>query len=114
MLLLITDTPIMAYTYGIFMGVFSGVAFTLGLVAWADYYGREHLGGIRGLVSPVAQITNACGPLIASIAYDASGSYTSILLVFIASAFTGSILWFFAPPPKKKAPALAFAEAGKA
>jgi hypothetical protein len=67
------------------------------------------MGMIRGLVSPVSQITNASGPLVASIAFDASGNYAMILTVFLVTALTGSMFWLFATPPKKPQPALAVA-----
>ena len=106
-LLLFTSTPTMAYLYGISLGVFSGMAFTTNLVAWADYYGRAHLGAIRGMTSPVNQITNASGPLVASLALDFFGNYSIILIVFIVVAFLGSLCWIMAKPPKIPDPVVA-------
>ena len=99
-ILLFTNSPAMAYAYGISLGIFSGMAFTINTVVWADYYGRKHLGAIRGLTSPVNQITNASGPLVASLALDATGNYSAILTVFIIVASLGSLCWIVATPPK--------------
>ena len=76
-LLIFTSTSTMAYLYDIFLGVFSGMAFTTNLVVWADYYGRAHLGAIRGMNSPVNQITNASGPLVAAVRWTFSGTKAS-------------------------------------
>lgn len=105
-LLLNTHTPLMAYAYGICLGVSTGIMSTVSLVIWADYYGRRHMGAIRGLISPVSQLTNACGPLVASLAYDAAGSYAIILAVFIGCSLAGSSLWLLATPPERKQPVL--------
>ncbi|MBI4198302.1 MAG: MFS transporter [Chloroflexi bacterium] len=101
-LLVFTTTPLMAYAYGIALGSFSGVTFTVSLVVWADYYGRGSLGAIRGITSPVNQTTNASGPLIAALAYDITGSYTAILWVFVAITAGTSLFWLLATPPKPK------------
>lgn len=107
LLLLNTSTPAMAYAYGISLGVFSGITFTVSTVAWADYYGREHMGSIRGMISPIQQSTNASGPLVASLIFDATGNYTLVLWLFITISAVTSVFWIAAAPPKKKEPALA-------
>ncbi len=101
-ILIFTHTPLMAYTYGIALGAFSGVTFTVSLVIWADYYGRGNLGAIRGMTSPISQVTNASGPLVAALAYDFTGSYTAILWTFVAIAGSTSFCWLLATPPKRK------------
>lgn len=101
-ILIFTTTPLMAYTYGIALGVFSGVTFTVSLVVWADYYGRGSLGAIRGMTSPINQVTNASGPLVAAIAFDMTGSYSAILWTFVAISGATSLFWVLATPPKKE------------
>lgn len=100
-LLLYTSTPFMAYAYGISLGVFSGVMFTVTLVIYADYFGAAHLGAIRGAVSPIQQITNASGPLVTAVAFDAAGSYTAVLWGFAALTTITAFCWMAAakPPP---------------
>ena len=100
LVLLFTTSPLMAYVYGITLGVFSGVTFTINQVIWADYYGRGSLGAIRGLTSPVNQVTNALGPVVAAIVFDATGSYGVILWTFVAITALTSGFWLLATPPK--------------
>ena len=104
-MLLYTSTPLMAYAYGITLGVFSGVMFTVTLVIYADYFGAAHLGAIRGAVSPIQSITNASGPLVTAIAYDAAGSYTAIFWGFAALTTVTALCWWAATPPRRPAPA---------
>ncbi|MCH7565525.1 MAG: hypothetical protein IH968_17065 [Gemmatimonadetes bacterium] len=69
-------------------------------LAWADYYGREHLGTIRGF-SMSAQIGGqAVGPVLAGFMFDATGSYQMPLLVFTAAAALAGIVALFATPPR--------------
>ena len=104
LILLYTSTPLMAYVFGVTLGVFQGIMFTVTLVIYADYFGREHLGSIRGLVSPIQQITNASGPLVAAIAFDRTGNYVAILWVFAVLTTVTAFCWLVATPPTKSVP----------
>jgi len=101
LLLMFVSTPLMAYAYGISLGIFSGTMFTTTTVVYADYFGRAHLGAIRGIAWPVSQVTNASGPLVASIALDITGSYTIILWTFLVLTGVTALCWLFATQPVK-------------
>jgi len=73
--------------------------FTLQHVIFADYYGRESLGTIRGLVWPVQMMANAIGPLVAALAYDATGNYVVIFTIFAVFILLSSLCVFLAQPP---------------
>lgn len=98
-----SDVP-SAYAFAIALGLTSGVSFTVGNIVFADYYGRESLGAIRGMTAPISMMTNAMGPLLASVAFDMLDSYTFIIWVYVALAAAASVLWFVASPPKPKTP----------
>lgn len=100
-ILLHTTTPTMAYVYGISLGLFSGVMFTTTTVIYADYFGRDHIGAIRGMISPIQQITNASGPLVASLALDITGTYTGILWAFAGITTVTAFCWMMATQPQK-------------
>lgn len=102
-MLLYTSSSFMAYAYGISLGVFSGMMFTVTLVIYADYFGRDHLGSIRGIVSPIQQITNASGPLVAAMAFDRAGNYTAILWAFAGLTTITAFCWMLATPPTRPA-----------
>lgn len=73
----------------------------------AQYYGRESYGRISGLVSPFNFVALGLGPLIASVSFDATGSYTTAFGLFsgtyIASAF---LLWLARKPSRPDRPVL--------
>ena len=69
-------------------------------LAWADYYGREHLGAIRGYTMSVQIGGQAVGPVLAGFLFDATSSYQLALLVFTGSALLAGVLALFATPPK--------------
>lgn len=68
-------------------------------VVYADYYGRASLGRIRGLAEIGVLVGQSTGPLLAGVAYDLSGSYTLIFLIFAAIAAAGSLLVLYARRP---------------
>jgi len=69
-------------------------------LAWADYYGREHLGAIRGYTMSAQIGGQAVGPVLAGFLFDATSSYQLALLVFTGSALLAGVLALFATPPK--------------
>lgn len=66
-----------------FAGVY-GLAFGLlvasNQVVFADYFGRDSLGSIRGASVPAQLGTNAFGPILAGAAYDLTGSYLAAFI----------------------------------
>ena len=66
---------------GIF-GFGLGGMFTLLPVAWADYFGRESYGAIRGVALSLQVLAQAAGPVLSGLLRDTSGTYTPSLLVF--------------------------------
>jgi sugar phosphate permease len=73
-------------------------------LVWADYYGREHLGSIRGLTMSAQVGGQALGPVIAGVLFDVTGGYRLPFLVFAASALLAGILVLTATPPKQPDP----------
>jgi len=51
-------------------------------VAWADYFGRESYGAIRGVALSLQVTAQAAGPLASGMLRDWSGTYTDSLLLF--------------------------------
>ena len=99
-LLLIDSTP-KAFIWAIYMGLVQGGGFTLNQVLFADYFGRDSLGAIRGIIAPIQLGANAIGPLAAAYAYDVLGNYFIIFLVFGLLRLFSAILVFMAKQPNK-------------
>jgi len=100
--MLLIDTPTMGLLWGFTMGIIQGGMFIYYQIIFADYYGRESLGAIRGVVWPIQMLTNSVGPLSAAMVYDITGSYFLIFSVFSALSVVAGILIFFAYPPIAK------------
>jgi hypothetical protein len=69
-------------------------------LAWADYYGRQHLGTIRGITLPAQIGGQAVGPVTAGFMFDASGSYSMTFLAFAGIVAVSSLLVLAAVPPR--------------
>ncbi|MQF68835.1 MFS transporter [SAR202 cluster bacterium AD-804-J14_MRT_500m] len=87
---------IAALIFGMGLG---GVAALIRLI-WAEYYGRRHLGVIRGVALP-AQITGqAMGPILAGVFFDFTGNYMTAWTMFAVSAAIGTLLISLSKPPR--------------
>jgi hypothetical protein len=51
-------------------------------VVFADYFGREAIGAIRGSAAPFQMGLNAIGPVVAGAAYDLTGNYLAAFIPF--------------------------------
>lgn len=90
-----------ALVYGAMLGFTGGLGMTAMTVVWANYYGRKHLGSIRGVGTASMVASAALGPLPFGYIFDATGSYELAILIFLimpAACFVAAILAF---PPKK-------------
>ena len=91
-----------------FLGVISAIVFGNGLggmstlinVLWADYYGRESLGVIRGVSLPIQTGGQAIGPIASGVLYDSTGNYFLSLVLFLIVISIATVLVFVSKPPK--------------
>ena len=98
-LLLAVQSTSTGLIWGLYQGLVNGGMFTLQLVIFADYYGRDSLGAIRGAIQPVQLGANAMGPLAAALVYDITGSYFLVFSSFIfLSIFCGGCIFLAKPP----------------
>ena len=84
------------------LGVGVGGLHLLLRLAWAEYYGREHLGSITGLTLPVQVGGQALGPVIAGFLYDFTGDYQLPFRFFAAAVFLAGLLVLTATPPRER------------
>jgi sugar phosphate permease len=76
-----------------------GLHFLLRL-AWADYYGRQHIGTIRGVTLPVQIGGQALGPVAAGVVFDLTGGYHGAFVLFAAAVSLASFFVLAAVPPR--------------
>ena len=84
----------------IIFGASLGAILTFLPMAWADFFGRENYGSIRGIALSFQVIAQASGPIISGLMWDLNGNYLDSLEIFTISAFCASIIVLFAVPPK--------------
>jgi len=77
-------SPWQAWLYGGLMGVSQGMVMTLNMVIWPNYFGRAHLGSIRGAASTAMVASAALGPLPFGYVVTLSESYDLAILIFAA------------------------------
>ncbi len=70
-------------------------------VVYADYYGRNSLGKIRGIGELGVLVGQSTGPLLAGLVFDLRGSYALIFIIFSAIAASGSLLVLNARRPER-------------
>ena len=91
--------------FGLVFGAGVGGLHTLLRLAWADYYGRVHLGAIRGLTLPAQIGGQAIGPVVSGFMFDTSGGYLVPFVIFGSAVVLAAILVLAAvPPPRREAP----------
>jgi len=83
---------------GIGFGV-GGLHLLIRLV-WADYYGRQNLGTIRGLTMSVQVGGQALGPVIAGFMFDYFDSYRIPFTFFAVAVFLAGLMAVAAKPPR--------------
>lgn len=101
LVLALVAAPWMGIGYAIFMGITQGFGGVVGGTLWARYYGRKHLGKIRGSVFTAGVAGSSVGPFVMGLIYDNTGSYQMSLWIFIAILIPVAIATLWATQPKQ-------------
>jgi MFS family permease len=99
--LLIADSPGLALAYSALRGASSGLWNVSADVAWPSYFGRRHLGSIRGVTFAAGIVGAAIGPIPLGYAFDATGSYSGAIIAFMALPAAAMLFVLAAAPPAK-------------
>ena len=91
----------MLLLFAVFMGLAYGGYIPLQRLIYPIYYGRSHLGAIRGSMRPAITVASAVGPLLIAGLYDARGSYTLAFTVVMSTWLLAGFLFILAKPPKR-------------
>jgi MFS family permease len=89
-----------AYAAAGLFGLGVGGLMTLLPVAWADYFGRESFGAIRGVVLSVQTLAQAAGPVLSGALRDWSGSYVWSLSLFASLGGLAILVALLAQRPR--------------
>ena len=99
---LMMRTPTQAVMYGMLSGLASGHYRVIDAVVWPKYYGRLHLGAIRGFTMIAVLGSTALGPYPPGLSLDYFGSYTPGLLAMLPLPVGIGIVTFFVKRPEKQ------------
>jgi MFS transporter, OFA family, oxalate/formate antiporter len=92
LVILETGTVLVAGSTTVFGAYASSAIFGVGMagylllseVVWADFFGRRHLGSIRGVTMMFQLAGNASGSLIAAFIFDVTGNYDGAFKMILA------------------------------
>ena len=97
--LLFADSLVQAIFYGVVRGLMLGLWEVALDATWPAYFGRRHLGGIRGMTFGAEVVGAAIGPLPFGLIYDLLGGYSAVLagVTLLPVAATVAVLLSFPP-----------------
>ena len=96
-----TNLPIMFISMAIFGLGIGGMMFLQSFI-WADYFGRESVGSIRGLVNPINLAVGGLGAPAAGYVRDITGSYDPAWWAGVVLMTFAAVLTVVTPPPVSK------------
>ncbi|MDA1216073.1 MAG: MFS transporter [Chloroflexi bacterium] len=96
----VPNTP-MLMVWGVYQGLTLAAFFQLHALIAANYFGRAHVGAIRGAMFPIAVSFNSVSPLLLGYMRDAFGSYTLAFGLLVVTWGISAALVFMAKPPHK-------------
>jgi MFS family permease len=76
----VVDSPGLALLYGSLLGLANGIKGAVGGSVYAHYFGRRHLGAIKGAAITITVAGTAVGPLLYGLGYEVAGNYLPVLL----------------------------------
>jgi MFS family permease len=90
-----------ALIYVAIRGAGQGLWQVAGDACWPAYFGRRHLGTIRGVAFGIQIIGAAIGPVPLGIVYDLTGSYQAAIVAFAVIPVAASFFIFSARLPAR-------------
>ncbi|MFT5195188.1 MAG: OFA family oxalate/formate antiporter-like MFS transporter [Candidatus Promineifilaceae bacterium] len=99
-LLLFVTSVWTATLFAIITGLFNAVHQGAIGPLWARYYGREHIGKIRGSTFTFTVAGSSLGPFVMGSLFDLTGSYTPSISIFIGIYLLFVVLTPFAKRPE--------------
>lgn len=105
--LLLATSFWMGVLYASLRGACMAVVMVATDVAWPAYFGRRHLGSIRGVGAAVGVFGTALGPLPMGVAFDSLGSYApAIGAMVLLPVLAGALMLASRPPVSSTVPPL--------
>jgi MFS family permease len=97
----VLSVPWEGVVYGVILGIGTGLYITTNSVVFPNYFGRKHLGTIRGIATATMVACAAIGPMPFGVLFDFIGSYTIAIICFLALPAACALAAILAVPPNK-------------
>ncbi|MDP6778621.1 MAG: MFS transporter [Candidatus Latescibacteria bacterium] len=91
-----------AQVFAAVRGASSGMMMAVSTTLWVRYYGRSHLGRIRGSLTTIGVAASSLGPFVMGYAHDVFGRFDEALWVFVAVFGVIAAFGLFATPPQSR------------
>lgn len=99
-------TPETAMICAFIQGLSGGIMQNVTAVAYANFFGRKHLGSIQGFAQSAGVLGSALGPMPFGVTHDLTGSYFWAWIISGAVTFLNSIFcWKYMKRPVRAKPA---------
>ncbi|MCY4583256.1 MAG: MFS transporter [Chloroflexi bacterium] len=99
--LIFADDILMASVFGVLFGLGTGGWTISQTLLFANYFGRRHLGAIRGLSQLLAAPLSSFGAVLAGLLQTFTHSYTLAFLIFLGALVIVVVSLLLATPPRK-------------
>jgi hypothetical protein len=99
LLLPLVGPGISSILFGLALGTAMGALRGVEAAAFVRYYGRGHIGSIRGIATSVTLASTALGPLYFAIGFTVSGSYVPASILAAALPTLVALSAIFVKPP---------------
>ena len=95
-----TASPIAVVVHSVTWGMAAGGNITLNNIIWPNYFGRLHLGAIRGVVLPASIAASGLGPPLFGFLFDAGMEPWQVWSISLASFAIAGLAVLVSRPPK--------------
>jgi len=103
--ILIVQNNAMLFAWAIYQGLTLAVFFQLQALLVVSYFGRAHIGAIRGVMYPFTTLGSAIGPILLGAVRDWQGSYTvPFMLVIVTWLLAGVAVYLVKAPNAERTP----------
>lgn len=95
----VADKSWLMHLFAFSFGAGQGLAIASNSAMWVRYYGRAHLGKIRGTVWCITVAASGCGPFILGVFRDSDQSFTNGLWLFAVTLVPLAVISLWATRP---------------
>jgi MFS family permease len=95
-------TPWHSFVYAALQGLMGGIYRVMDSTVWAKYFGRLHLGSIRGATMIGVIGATSVGPYALGLSLDFLGSYSPVLMGLMPVPLTIAVLALFVKRPERQ------------